>query len=281
MSEKNYYEILGINPDSDDEIIRKSISLKIREIQTYINSLESHIREKAENEMKILLEARTILLNTDRREEYDQRLSRTGLLKIKEAKISFKKEEKIVGVKTQEAFSLSLLIDTSGSMYGEKINHAKNALISFLNRVNLTKNEVGIIEFGDNVRIIHKLSHNYKILCKSINKLRADGTTPLLEALILGYENMLMKSKGAPVFVIATDGHPDESKEKILEYASKIKEKEVRIITIGIGNDVDNKFLKKLASFDKDYHFAQESFELESIYKTIATGLAIIKQTKE
>jgi len=76
--------------------------------------------------------------------------------------------------------------------------------------------------------------------------------------------------------VIATDGQPtDTSEEDILEYANPIKKRGVWIITIGIGKDVNEDFLKKLASSPEDYHFAKASFELKNIYKEVANVLAL------
>lgn len=98
----------------------------------------------------------------------------------------------------------------------------------------------------------------------------------MMDAIKTAYEEILMDGRTSPVMVIATDGQPtDASEEEILEYATPIKWDGIPIITIGIGNDVNEDFLKRLASTNKDYHFAKASFELKEIYKKVASGLAV------
>ena len=48
---------------------------------------------------------------------------------------------------------------------------------------------------------------------------------------------------------------------------------EFSCLTIGIGEDVNSDFLKRLASSLEDYHFAKASFELKRIYKEVASDL--------
>ena len=47
-----------------------------------------------------------------------------------------------------------------------------------------------------------------------------------------------------------------------------------RIITIGVGPQVEQDFLRSLASRPEDYHFCGESLELEGTFINLATELA-------
>jgi len=170
--------------------------------------------------------------------------------------------------------SIALLLDTSGSMSGMKIEDAKEALIHFLVSINLVENEVGLVAFGD-IITTSEMSQNLIYLETKIKNFKASGETPIMRAIKVTYEKLLEK-KASPVMVIATDGKPtDTSEEDILEYANPIKKRGVWIITIGIGKDVNKDFLKKLASSPEDYHFAKASFELKNIYKEVANLLAL------
>lgn len=170
--------------------------------------------------------------------------------------------------------SIVLLLDISASMYGKKIKDAKEALVHFLKSINLTENEVGLVAFGERIRM-SKMSQDHIHLETKINSFGADGGTPIRNAIKTAYEDIL-KEKTSPVMVIATDGQPtDSSEEELLEYAIPIKRRGVRIITIGIGEDVNDKFLKRLASSREDYHFAKASFELKKIYEKVAEALAL------
>ena len=172
-------------------------------------------------------------------------------------------------------YSIVLLLDASGSMEGEKIRDAKEALISFLEDIELTKNEVGLVAFGKSVWA-GRLTQNRAHLEMRIKNLEAGGGTPMKRAIKMAYENILKKGNANPVMVIATDGQPtDASKEEIIEYATPIKQDGTLIITIGIGSGVNKEFLKMLASTPKDYLFAKASFELKKLYKKVSAGLAV------
>jgi hypothetical protein len=54
----------------------------------------------------------------------------------------------------------------------------------------------------------------------------------------------------------------------------EIKKNGTRII-IGMGSDINDDFLERLASSNEEYHFAKASFELKKIYKKVAAGLAV------
>lgn len=273
---QNYYKILRLDPHSSTEEIRKAINLKLRKVQADLNNPDKNISKKADEDMKILLEARKILLDSEKRKEYDRKIKKLGLQELKGPK----KQRGIVLEKPLLSYSIALLLDTSGSMSGEKIEDAKEALVSFLQTVNLAENEVALVTVGEQVTWMSGLTQNNSYLEKEINALEAGGGTPIMQAIKAAHEEVLKKGKAKPVMVFATDGMPtDSSEEEILEYATPIKRGGTRIITIGIGEDVNEEFLKRLASSPEDYHFAKASFELKEIYKKVVSGLVIRKGT--
>jgi len=168
-------------------------------------------------------------------------------------------------------YSIVLLLDTSGSMAGKKIDDAKQAIIDFLRRNDLKGSEVGLVTFGAEVRKF-ELNYEPSFLEGNIKDLEAKGETPMMRAIKTARNEL--KEKPNQVIVIATDGHPKDAKEsEILEYAASLKRKGTRIITIGIGEDLDREFLASLASSPDENHFAAESVELKIIYKKVGDRL--------
>ena len=92
-------------------------------------------------------------------------------------------------------------------------------------------------------------------------------------ALKIARNNLLSTSNKEKVIVILTDGEPD-SPEATMKEGDLTKNSNIRIIAIGVGNEINFAFLKQLASAPEDYHFVNESFELESTFINIATELA-------
>lgn len=88
--------------------------------------------------------------------------------------------------------------------------------------------------------------------------------------------------------IIATDGEPstynngfidfNHAKEEILDYIMPLKNNGMRFITIGIGNDIDEDFLMKVASSKNDYYHSEDSIHLNHIYQKIVGGLRLIEQ---
>jgi len=153
--------------------------------------------------------------------------------------------------------SVSLLQDISGSMAGLKDEQAKKASCNTLDSLNKGV-EVGVIAFGQKARLISGLSYNFEKIKSQVRALSVGGLTPLMGSLELSKEYHISKSKTKSVIVITTDGMPtDAPNEEIIELAEQIKSQGSKIITIGIGEEVQDEFLKKLASSPEDYHFAE------------------------
>jgi uncharacterized protein YegL len=74
------------------------------------------------------------------------------------------------------------------------------------------------------------------------------------------------------VFVVVTDGHPDDPDATAAE-AHRIKRTGGRIITIGVGRKVRRDFLTSLCSNASDYHHCEDSIELEGTFINLATEL--------
>lgn len=274
MDKLNYFERFSIDIDATEEEIRRILNTRIRDLQGLVNSRDQKTREQAEADLKILFEARRVLLDSESRNNLITEIKKQGLVEKTQQKMKETDRGASEGLIKANFYSIALLIDTSGSMAGEKIEEAKKAMLSFLNKTDLTVNEVGLVEFGNYVLVVSELSRDEQNLRDSITTLKSGDGTPMLEGIKLANGTMLLGCQGRPVMVISTDGQPNEPNEDILEYAAGIKERGVWIITIGIGRDVDSEFLKQLASSPDDYHFAEASIELEKIYTSIATGLA-------
>lgn len=69
------YKQLGLDPKAEAETIRGAINRRIRELQPILTGPDSQQKAAAQQSFQFLMEARGILLNEDRRREYDRSLS--------------------------------------------------------------------------------------------------------------------------------------------------------------------------------------------------------------
>lgn len=172
--------------------------------------------------------------------------------------------------------SISIIIDISGSMKGNKMLQAKRAIISSLEKCP-DNVEVGLTTFGLKVTVPAGLTYRHDKLKEITNNLTAKGKTPLLKGLQASYENHILQSKTDNGIVLFTDGKPTESSEaEILHYGDRIK-KSTEIITVGIGKKVNERFLRKLASSREDYYFAEAP---KDIFPTLTTAIGSLVTTK-
>ena len=168
---------------------------------------------------------------------------------------------------------IALLLDCSGSMSGGKISDAKDAAIRFLDDIE-TNAHIGLISFGDpSAHIRVELTQDFDQLRHAIQRLDADGGTPMSNALALAREEMLVNKQNANVIVLLTDGMPNDRSATSTQ-ADLAKQQDIRIIAIGVGSGVDSEYLKQIASTPEDYYFVKESVQLESTFATIASRLA-------
>ena len=145
-----------------------------------------------------------------------------------------------------------VLLDKSGSMTGEKIKQAKEALTFIVKR--MKKNDrVRVITFSSNVRILNpgwvlcSDKKGIQNLITQIKRIGASGGTNIYSALSQAFF-LNMRKNAAHYVIFLTDGMPtvgikDESKIEQL-VGDKIRDK--RLFVFGIGDDVNLEFLTKL-----------------------------------
>ncbi len=166
---------------------------------------------------------------------------------------------------------ITLLIDCSGSMYGQKIEAARNAALSFIERTLRPGRQIAVIAFPGGV--LTPPTADPDRLREALEHLTPIGSTPLSGALHAARRLVRPKAGIQRVFVVLTDGHPDNPHDTITE-AHRIRNSGGRIVSIGVGREVRQSFLRSLASSPSDFHFCDESIALEDTFINLATELA-------
>ncbi|MBM4364842.1 MAG: Hsp70 family protein [Deltaproteobacteria bacterium] len=167
--------------------------------------------------------------------------------------------------------SIALLVDCSGSMYGKNIEEARRAAVAFMERTLGPNRQVAVVAFPGG--IVCPLTSDVRKLRDSVGGLTPIGSTPLAEGLATARDLMKSRAGVQRVFVMLTDGHPDDPEAAQAE-AHRIRSQGGRIVTIGVGQQVRPEFLRGLASRPEDYHFCSESVELQGTFINLATELA-------
>jgi Ca-activated chloride channel family protein len=173
------------------------------------------------------------------------------------------------------------ILDTSGSMSGEKIKQAKGALTFCLNSLN-SNDKFNIIDFDDQVRsfkemLVQASPDNVKGGLRFVGKGEADGGTNINDALLTGLKQIGSESE-ASFIIFLTDGLPTVGVTDIGIILGNVKDhnkSRVRIFVFGVGYDVNAHFLDKLAQDNhatSDYVSPDEDIEVKvgSFYKKVS-----------
>jgi Ca-activated chloride channel family protein len=185
--------------------------------------------------------------------------------------------------KPEEAQPKSILfvLDTSGSMAGEKIDQAKGALRYCVNSLK-PNDSFGLITFATEAvsfkdTLIPASKENVAAARDFIDKIEARGGTAINEALLLALKT-IKGAKGLPMIVFLTDGLPtigETNTETILKSIAGANAEKARLFAFGVGYDVNTQLLDKLAEDNHgapDYVSPKENIEIKvsSFYQKVA-----------
>ncbi len=165
---------------------------------------------------------------------------------------------------------ITFVLDVSGSMVGDKMKQANQALLYCIN--NLNKDDgFDIIRFSTEAyslfgKIETESESNIKKAEKFIKELNAVGGTNIEEAL-----NLALKEKSnanrTRIIVFITDGKPtigETNDESLIKKLIDSNTKNVRIFTFGIGNDLNTHLLDKITEQTKAYRtYISENEDIE------------------
>ena len=169
-----------------------------------------------------------------------------------------------------DPLTIFLLIDVSASMAGHPWLEAQSAAREFLEKCDFTTTEVGLIAFSDQVTLMTDSTNHVRRIQAAVNRLEADSTTNLTEALEL-VKGRLININGIRYVVILTDGFPD-APESAVEQADGLKAMGVEIVAIGMGA-ADVEYLRRLSSTEAGTIFARQG-ELVGTFGHIARVIA-------
>ena len=137
-----------------------------------------------------------------------------------------------------------LMLDTSGSMAGNKIEQAKQGAIDFARSANLRGCATALAVFGNKAAMVCDPTVDSAAFARKVDRLDVGivGQTTNLTAGL----DLAGKFQRLNAVVVVTDGQAD-SPDTALAAATSLKKKGIDILCIGT-DDADRSFLTRLAS---------------------------------
>ena len=150
----------------------------------------------------------------------------------------------VSGVSGNRAIAF-LLVDTSGSMFGEGIAQVKQGVLDFA-RTAIAKNYcVGLIKFDSYAVLLCEPTTSFSRIQAKVGELEAFGGTCMAPALAIASQKLL-GCRAHRLILLATDGGPHDPVE-CLRIAERMKKDGIEILAIGT-TDANWEFLSKLVS---------------------------------
>ncbi|MEC8424686.1 MAG: Hsp70 family protein, partial [Myxococcota bacterium] len=131
--------------------------------------------------------------------------------------------------KDRVPMQVALVMDCSGSMYGTNITESRRAASAFVERTLQPNRQVAVVAFPGGLKTTP--TGDSQRIDDALRALTPIGSTPMAKGLSTAREALKSRAGVQRVFVILTDGHPDDPQATAAE-AHRIKRMGGRVIAI-------------------------------------------------
>ena len=177
-------------------------------------------------------------------------------------------------------FNLSLVLDRSGSMGGEKMRRAREAVCYCVDQL-LPDDRVSVVIFDEIVelRVPCQQATDKQAIRERIRHIEARGSTALHEAWVRGGIEVSQRLNPAAInrVILVTDGQANVGEtrnDRIIRQAGELAARGVSTTTIGIGDDFNEDLLIPMAEAGRaNAWHVREVAEMERIFATELEGL--------
>jgi Ca-activated chloride channel family protein len=138
--------------------------------------------------------------------------------------------------------SLGIALDTSGSMAGEKMESAKEALDRFLLDLLAPEDDVFLMRFGASAELVQDWTIEKQLVSRRLNRISPAGGTAMYDAVA---ESVPMAQGGEhrkKAILIVSDGNDTNSRTSVGQLKQMIRDTEVLVYAVGIDGRAETTF---------------------------------------
>jgi Ca-activated chloride channel family protein len=296
---KNYYSLLGVPRNASTDQLRRAYRQA---------ALRLHPdRNERPGDTEVFLEisqAYETLIDAEARRAYDEELaaeeldqaaqspfearvlhSRKSLLQLPEPQVHYllldiKPKGTVAHVRPP--VNLSIVIDRSTSMRGQRLDHVRSATHEILKSLE-PHDRASVTAFSDRAELIVSPDQagDLGVARARLSLLQADGGTEIFQGLQMGVEQLDLNFSrdGVNHLILLTDGRTYGDEGQCLDLANAVAERGISINGVGIGSDWSDRFLDDLAGRTGGHVIFLDSPRavtglLESIFKSLSKVIA-------
>lgn len=133
--------------------------------------------------------------------------------------------------------SLGIVLDTSGSMAGEKIESARTAIFNFLQALPDPDDEFFLYRFTAVSDLVHDWTRDREAVARTLNRVRAVGGTAMYDALAEAVPHAQSGRNRKKAIVVISDGNDTNSQLDAGTIRQLVRQTEVLVYAIGIDSN--------------------------------------------
>jgi Ca-activated chloride channel family protein len=180
---------------------------------------------------------------------------------------------------TKRHTNVYLVVDSSGSMRGEKMSQAQQALDLFMDQIKGDQERVGLLQFAtwvDMVVPLDELGRSRTALQVAVDGLEAEGDTALLDAVSIAHRELKELGDGERInaVVVMTDGMENNSRTSLRNLVQQLREESgvpVVVFAIAYGEDADMETLRIIAESTGGQVYRGDLDTIRDLYKILST----------
>jgi Ca-activated chloride channel family protein len=136
--------------------------------------------------------------------------------------------------------SLGIVLDTSGSMAGEKIQSARTALDRFLFDLLDNDDEIFLYWFSDDPVLLQGWTNDRQLISRALGRITPNGATALYDAVAAAIPLAQSGSRPKKALLLISDGNDTSSRIDLRALQQRIRESEVLVYAVGIDGDTED-----------------------------------------
>lgn len=261
IDEFDYYAILGVSRDASESDIRDAFA-------NCLSRFPKDVSEESDPAYQQIMLAYNVLSDPERRQTYDSLIVETAvtapLITVQASRETLPVSDTIqrlyllVELKPPTAdtqphrpINLSLVIDRSTSMKGERLAHVKSAIELLINKLT-PEDTLSIVSFSDRAEVVvsaQPVTDKKNILFK-LRSIQPSGGTEIYQGLNAGLKEMrqMPLDQYTNHLILLTDGHTYGDADQCLNLVRQAAQMGVGCTAFGIGTEWNDHFLDQLVA---------------------------------
>ena len=143
--------------------------------------------------------------------------------------------------------SIVLLLDTSGSMDGEKLDNARKSLLQFLKSLN-RGDEVMLMEFRAKPRVVQPFSENFSNIERDLRQLEGNGSTALYDAILAALTQVKSAHNRRRAVLLVSDGMNTYGKARLEDTVAGLRQQGIELYAIGLETELPEEATDRLVT---------------------------------